>query len=325
MQSYLINKTISVLLPFLIVFATFLKFGSHADQWTLLLMIVFTLGYTHYFIGGFYQLRGFFRQPKPFRFIVAFLLCVLLSAVIIWSAHYYAYMWLIAFLAIPYFMIHGYDNEVTLFARSSRGVVPRRLLLSLSLFVTGFTLLAFTHPSAYWGYDLSFMSPFEIAFQKSAQSVFIVFADTLALGLLVLGVGVAFYASKQSAPYQSLGRILLGVELFALVFLVYSRPNYVYLFFMLLAYHFITCALFYGQQFYHYSKPVFIRYCVAHLTIVLAAVFGYWWFVVLEIQNPSAFVFNGNIFLFLTMVHITTSFLNDTWCKECILGIGQRS
>lgn len=321
MQTYLINKTVSVLLPLLVILGTYFALGSHAGQWTMLLMIVFTLGYTHYFIGGFYQLRGFLRQPKPVRLIAAFLLCVVVSAIIIWYAHYYSYMWLIAFLAIPYFMIHGYENEVTLFTRSSARVVPRGLLLALSLFVTGFTLLAFAHPSAYWGYDLSFMSPFEIAFQKSTQSAFIFIADVFATGLLVLGVGVALYASRRASMYRVLGIVLFCLLLFASALLMFGRPNYVYMFFTLLSYHFITWALFYGQQFYHRSPLVFVRYVVAHLVIALIAILGYWWFLALGIENPSALVFNGNIFLFLTMVHITTSFLNDEWCRRLLCNI----
>ncbi len=318
MNTYFFNKGISVFLPLSIIGLTFVLMGSNTTQWTLLLMMVFTLGYTHYFIGGYYQIKGFLRHKKVVRLMAAFVVCVIFSAFLITVAQVYGYMWLVAFFAIPYFMLHGYFNEITLFEKSSALFVPRGIFLSGSLFFTGLTMFAFTHPSAYFGYDLSFLSPFEIAFQQSVQTVSLLIGDALAVTLLVMGVFVASYYLYTERQYRSFLFMLLLIELVAISLVTLGRPNYTYFFFLLLSYHFTTWALFYGQQFYTRSTKAFFRYIIFHVIIVSGAIFGYWLFAYLGIKNPSILVFNGNVFLFLTMVHITSSFLNDAWCRRLL-------
>jgi hypothetical protein len=320
MYGYLMNKAFSSLLPVAFVAGTLLVYGSHSGQWSLLLMVVFTLGYTHYIIGGFYQVRAFLTHDHPYPLIVAFIGCVIVSALLIASAHLYGYMWLIAFATIPYFMLHGYGNEITLFERSTGLSAPRAFILSLSLFLTGVTLLAFGHPSAYFNYDLSFLSPFEIALRTDIQQWFGLGGDVLAIVLLASAVGVVGYMSMATPRYHWFYRVLFVAELCVCALLLMGRPNYVFLFFILLAYHFITWALFYGQKFYGQSLCTFRRYCYAHVVIIGGVILAYGLCRIGGVENPHALLFNANIFLFLTTVHITTSFLNDSWCRRLLYG-----
>lgn len=320
MQAYLLNKGVSILLPVMAIYVTFSVMGSTQSQWTLLLMIVFTLGYTHYFIGGYYQIRGFLRHAQSFRLIGFFIGCVIISALLISVAQLYGCMWLVAFLAIPYFMLHGYFNEITLFEKGSTSAVPSSLFLSISLFLTGLTMLAFAHPSAYFGYDLSFVSPLVYTVEQSIQTSVGQFGDIVAIFLLCGGVLVTLAALFARYQYARAYQALLVLELGSLGLLMFGRPNYTYFFFLLLSYHFLTWAIFYGQQFYQRSTISFMWYVIFHLAIIAAALAGYWLFVQSGVENPTAIVFNGNVFLFLTMVHITSSFLNDAWCKR-LLGI----
>ena len=137
MTAYFQNKIISILLPFVVIVIADFVWGDTTYAWQWLLMIVISIGYTHYGIGAYYQLATFRRQQKSTFLHVIFVALVLLSAAIIYAFSALGLVWLVAFFVIPYFMLHGYFNEQTLFARSCKKASPDAVLAGIALWDFG--------------------------------------------------------------------------------------------------------------------------------------------------------------------------------------------
>ena len=315
MRPYILNKVFSITFPIIVIALVSIALTPPQLAWQILLMLTFTLGYTHYFIGGYYQLTSFSRQSQYKRRMLAYWFLVAVSTFIIVFAQYWGLMWLVAFVTIPYFLLHGFFNEMSL-ARSVVGVsINPRFLAALSLYIAGLTMTAFSHYSAKFNYDLSFMAE---PLYVSEQISLLIFLFKLAGGTFVfLATTVFMYEiliNRRSVKYLVSA---IGISLGALVLYISVYPfNYVYAFTFLLMYHFLTWMIHYGVRFKATNTSRFYFYVLAHVGIVALVIFIYSGFTYFNIQNPSAFVFNGNMFLFLTTVHITTAFLNDGWCKR---------
>lgn len=315
MGAYIKNKIISISLPILgiILFSIFILPEQKAWQW--LLMVTFTLGYTHYFIGGYYQIASFSKQPQPKKRTQAYCFLVLIAAAIITVAQYWSLMWLVAFVTIPYFLLHGFFNEISL-VRNIKGLfINPKFLAALSLYVAGLTMTAFSHYSAHFNYDLSFMSEAVYTFGHTG-GLYLLFKVTGGVFVFLAGVvclyEVIIHRNFTARPV-GLGLVFSGA---ILLYVLFYPFNYVYAFTFLLTYHFLTWMIHYGVRFKQTNQHKFYRYLLAHIVIVCLVAVVYAGFTYFNIQNPSAFIFNGNVFLFLTTIHITTAFLNDDWCKR---------
>lgn len=99
-------------------------------------------------------------------------------------------------------------------------------------------------------------------------------------------------------------------------FYIANPLPYVWLFVFLLGYHFMTWGIHYGVVFWPQSNR-FMWYLLAHGAVIVGVV-------VLSIgvsHFMSGFplgLLNGEFFLAATLIHISTSFLNDAWLQKAL-------
>lgn len=329
MQSeYLYNKIASVLIPTAFIVLSLPFFTDPTDQWRFLLFIVVIVGYTHYFIGGFYQVKAFSKKTRPALYWLWFTILTAIAVLVWWYCFQYGRMIELAFFTIPYFMIHGFFNEQTFVSRMLHIDLPPAIVGSLSIWLASITTLSFFHPSAYFdmNYEYRFQTV-ESVFQVTLAQPDVLFLWAQIGGILgvVVAFGLLFMALPNRAywlvsiPMASLGTFFTGLYFYMGSF------NYVYLFFLLLMFHFLTWMFFYAVRFYERSISRFVWYVFWHLVIVgvsVMALFATFYGPAFDLVGFVAG--NSYIFLLLTTIHITTSFLNEPWFERYVLRIENR-
>jgi hypothetical protein len=313
MRAYVWNKVFSLAIPISAIgFAAF--FLPEPQSWTILLVLVSFVGYTHYVLGSYYQLKAWRRRSTYPRFLLSFLVFTGLSVIAMVGAVYLEVVWLVALLTIPYFIWHGYENEQTLFTRATGKVLSTALVCGLSLLAVGATMDAFRHTSASFNHGL--MYDLHIV-PKFTGDLAIINTGLLVIGVFCLGMGAFFvwYHWWQRRSYVAAW--WSSVTLFILTWFYFANPlPYVWLFVLLLSYHFITWGLHFAVVFWPQQKR-FFAYLFGHGVVIVGVI-------VLSLlldQYTEQFplgLLNTEFFLTATLIHISTSSLNDVWLQKLL-------
>ncbi len=286
--------------------------GFHTDTfWPLLISGAYIVGYTHYFVGGFYQLQGI-RKNKSRRLWYWFIGIAIASSVFSYLCVVYSLMGVFAFAVIAYFMVHGYLNENTIYTRQSgRAPVPL-YTLALTTVLFGMLMYGVGHQSWYFSSSLEFYARSSFALRMLVeQSLVVQLAKNigfLSLIVAVLASGIAVY--KQKTPFAL---VLASAVMIASVLTYLAQPVYYVLVLVLVnGYHFVMWFFFYLENFI--ARNRLQEYLFAH-GIVLAPFLLLFLHNDISTQVQSIFL-NSNTFLAVTFVHISTSFLNETFVKD---------
>jgi hypothetical protein len=313
MQNYTINKVVSIIAP--IVFIVVVSLITPPPlSWSMLLVGVSLVGYTHYVLGAYYQQRAWKKRPTYLRYITFSFIIVGISAAMVVIAITYDAMWLIALVTIPYFVWHGYENEHTLYTRSTGEKLSPYLLMGISLIAVGLTIDAFRHSSALFATSLVYTSTLLPSTTKlfAFMSPFLFVAGMIGI---LLGIIFLLLSIKNNATIVGFGWLI--VALGACVWFWYANPlPYIWLFVLLLGYHFVTWGVHYGVIFWPNSKA-FYGYLVAHILVVFVVVVASYMVSKVIVQLPLGLL-NTEVFLFMTLAHIGTSFLNETWARQSL-------
>lgn len=294
--------------------------GNNPYQWHILLMVVISIGYTHFGIGAYYQLRTFQKQPKRRFLYTVFSALVLLSALVMYCFQTLGLLPLVAFFVVPYFMLHGYFNEQTLFSRSFTIPPPNVIFFGLAVWGTAAAIFAFQHQSAFFAPNLTFLSMPEIVFLLDLWDTTFYrysFLGSCILSALALGV-TGFTILKQPGSSLIVRGQFVVIAVATWYMYQYGPFNYVYMFTLLLGYHFLTWMFYFGSIFYTDQSGRFRPYIMLHVLIIGGAWITYVLYGFVD-STPARFVFNSSFFLFLTLAHVTTSFMNDGWFKKRFL------
>lgn len=324
-MEYAINKSVSVGLP-LVVLGTILFSAESAQQgWRWLLYITIVLGYTHFLIGGYYQVRAFRRKLQKARYYTAFLLLLVVSVALVGYAYWSSAMILLAFTAIPYFMLHGFFNEHTLFRQQTGRAVSFSIFGAIALWLTALTILSSFHPSAYFNQYLEF-STLAAFLNVSVLAPSVFHTAAVAAGFVGVGLSVllAMWAWYRHGLWLASASVLVVGGMITGWYLWHGTLNYVYFFYLLLVYHFLTWMIFYGVRFYERGKG-FWSYVFWHLVILIVCLTVLFTDRVGVTAGWSQWVFNSHVFLFFTFAHITTSFVNEPWFQRWCMGIDLRA
>lgn len=315
-MEYASNKIISVGLPLLVLGGIMASVESVHVGWRWLLYITIVLGYTHFLIGGYYQIRAFRRKPQRHRYYIAFTILLGLSLGLVGLAYMQDAMILLAFTTIPYFMLHGFFNEHTLFRMQLGYAVPFSIFGSLALWLTSLTILSSFHPSAYFNQHLEFstLASF-LNVSVLAPSTFHTLAVAAGFVGIMVSIGLAGWSWYRHRLRAAASGVLVVGGAITAWYLWQGTLNYVYFFYLLLVYHFLTWMIFYGVRFYERGSG-FWSYVWWHVVIVAACLL-----VVVTDDSGltmqwSQWVFNSHVFLFFTFAHITTSFVNEPWFQR---------
>ncbi len=311
MRTYTINKILSLLLPISAI-ALITVMVPLPQSWTVLLVGVSLLGYTHYFIGAYYQHQAWRRRGQYGRFLIRFIVLSFVSIGLVVLAVSHGLLWLVAFLTIPYFVWHGYENEHTLYTRATGLSLSSWLLGGMSIVAVGATLDAFRHTSANFSYALIYANGLIPRFTETftAVSPYLYLAG---FGLMIVGSVAIWFATWR---YRSKANWFWSiVTVGVLVWFYVANPlPYIWLFVFLLGYHFLTWGIHYGVVFWPDSKK-FFSYLIAHGLVVIGIVVVSIGLGLITDQFPLGLL-NSEIFLAATLVHISTSFLNEVWLQK---------
>lgn len=311
MVNYAINKCVSIIVP--IVFIAIISLTILPPiSWSMMLVGISLLGYTHYVLGAYYQHKAWRNRPSYHRYLLWFLLITVISGALVALALIYKVMWLVALITIPYFVWHGYENEHTLYTRSTGNKLHPGLLIGISLVAVGLTIDAFRHSSALFATSLIYSS----ALLPSTQQLFTTLSPALFLaGLTCVIVGIVFLLGsvKNKPSVMRVGWLVLMLGVCGWFW--YSNPlPYVWLFVLLLGYHFLTWGIHYGVIFWSTQKA-FFTYLAAHVLVVVGVILLSVVVSAFVVQLPLGLL-NTEFFLFMTLTHIGTSFLNEPWLKQ---------
>lgn len=313
MRAYTINKIISLLLPISAI-ALITAVVPLPQSWTVLLVLVSLLGYTHYLIGAYYQHQAWRRRGKYGRFLVRFILLSVLPIGLVVLAVAHDLLWVVAFLTIPYFVWHGYENEHTLYTRATGLPLSPWLIGGMSIVAVGATLDAFRHTSANFSYSLIYANglipKFTETFTAVSPYLYMIGFGLMIVGSLAIWLTLWQHYSKANVFWGLATAMVLGW------FYIANPLPYIWLFVFLLGYHFLTWGIHYGVVFWPQSKK-FLSYLLAHGLVVIGVVVVSVGIGLCTDQFPLGLL-NSEIFLAATLVHISTSFLNDEWLQKLL-------
>lgn len=293
-------------------------FADPFAGWTGILITTTIVGFSHYFVGGYYQLQSFHRadhtRKRYLWFTFLALLALGVSGGFLWSGQ----IALFAFLSIGYFMIHGFFNEITLYERQTGYKANRYSIAALAFSLAGIIFLACAHANSLFDPHFQYLLRDDYIVQLYLErSLFPVLGLYLGIGCLVAAIGSQLVAVVQSCfQFWHLLAWLAVVALAILMIVVYP-PSYVHLLSGLLLYHFIVWFVFYFRQFQQRSRTALHRYLLIHIGVLVP-------FLVLALPGPAfslveLFLLNSYVFLTLTTIHVTTSFMSETWFQRWAL------
>lgn len=313
MRTYLIDKSWALLSIVLLVVVTAGLSTTRIELWQGLLFATVVAGFTHYFIGGYYQLQAISKRGNSAEtqwFWILSLLAVIAAGGVIWQFGTATFV----FLTLFYFIVHGYFNEITLYERTAKCRASRAMVSATMGVFLASLLYGIGHPSWFFDPNLEFalVTPYQL--QQ--------YLETYALASIASGIGVILFGVSTLAAGYAVWRkrTLLRVMFFGLVVvgvvasMVFKPLPYVYLLVAILLYHFVIWFLFFLRAFFATGGRPLSTYLLSHVGIIAGAIVAANYF------SPSV-VFNMNFFLVATTWHITVSFLNESWFKRWV-GLG---
>ena len=321
LQEYIANKIISLGIMVALIFGSFLLLGYTTTQWQVVLLFIIIFGYSHFLVGFYYQLQSFKRKPKPNRQFVAFFGLVVFSIAltqILFSYVGYAIALLIGFM---YFLLHGLFNEQTLIKRQSGIHVPLVYIWSLAVFVMSLLTYTIPDPTFFFSRALQFvpvdnftMTQSFIAWGIPMLSFKIIFWGGVALSFLIL-----FFAwTKHKLHQLAIFLASLFVAVTAATVFIGATP-YVYMYLIVVGYHFMTWFLFYWTEMSKRGQLAFNSFLSLHAVVLLPFIIaGLLFFTVTETPSWALALIDYKYFTVATYVHITVSFMNDKWCQDLI-------
>ncbi len=314
MSTYILHRVTTVLAFAGLVSVIGLLAGGVAGWWWLL-AIVTVFGYLHYLIGGFYQFRQLRREEHARRFGFAALLMSIVSLgvviVVLITDTYY----LLSFFVIMYFLWHGYENEITLFERQTGRLARRDTVGALVLTTLALALFGVGHASWYFTPWYEFVATTPVVYELlPGGSVLPLVAFWLGVLSAATAVGLAVHAFVFGTARLFHGVFLLSILGVLVLGALFVPLHYVIVLGGLLFYHFMVWFLFYEERFRQRNKREWLSYGGIHAVILLPFVLS----LLLDWQSFLTFTLNSYVFLLLTLVHITLSFLNEQWVRRWI-------
>jgi len=321
LQAYATNKIVSLGSMAALILGSFFLLGYNTTQWQVVLLFIIIFGYSHFLVGFYYQLLSFKRKPKPHRQILAFIALSVLSVVlaqILFSYVGYAIALLIGFM---YFLLHGLFNEQTLIQRQSGITVPLVYIWSLAVFVMALLTYTIPDPTFFFSRTLQF-SPIDVFMMVQSfkeWGIPMVSFKYIFWGGMVLSFMILLYAwwkhkfHKLTLFLGSLYMLVIAATVF-----IGALP-YVYMYLVVVGYHFMTWFLFYWHEMAKRGQQAFVSFLSLHALVLAPFIIaGVLFFIAPTVPSWALVLVDKKYFTIATYVHISVSFMNDTWCQNMI-------
>jgi len=315
MTTYIANKLYSFLGVLICIAATYAVFGNTVQQWQAILLAIIVFGYGHFLLGFYYQLQGFFRKPNPWQYVGTFVFLTVVSIVFTYVLFYFVGFVAALFIGFLYFLLHGLLNEQTLIKRQTGYQVPVLHLGALAIFVI--SLLTYSVPDRTFFFDqyLQFLNISELAVVYVFEQYYLGLAYFTQVFWIGFGLSIAtLLIAWVKYRFTRLTLFLLGI-ITAATFAVYifGPPAYIYMYLFVVGYHFMTWLLFYLVEMKKRGKAVYRKFIFHNVLAVAPFLIAAYYFFQPQTPVLAYLLVNYKLFLVVTYVHISTSFLNDEW------------
>ena len=321
---YVQNKIITFSLLAFLYLVPLLIFSDPQKIFIYYILLYMVTGYCHFILGFFYQTKSIASKNKKTRLhgVMFYLVALVLSIIFFVLAGPESPMgFLVISFVNGYFLLHGAFNEALLYKRQTNKEIPRAVyFIPIALFLL--YVASLPHFSAFFSYA------FEFRFQNQ-QEVFLgaplllqTFETAFEWGLtvtIILGLGFLVDAILRK---DTKGLVILAVTsvLTFVALEVFNPVPFVALLSLVLVYHFVTWAVFYFQEFgsrkdkqKEFNQYLWLNVLI-HAVLIALAVAGLLFSGL--IQKLFYLVYFIPFFLSVTFMHITTSFLNESWYKK---------
>jgi hypothetical protein len=317
-KAYKINKIISLSWVFVVIALSSLWFGYVETQWQFILLTLMTFGYAHFIVGFIYQCKSFFRKPNTKQHLITFgvlAIATVIFAEVLFSLAGYAFA---MFVGFAYFLLHGLFNEQTLIKREGGIHVPLLYIWSLAIFIM--SLLTYTVP------DPTFL--FDRALAFAPVDTFLMTVTFAGMGMslaafpyifwsgMFLSFVVLWWAWSKTKNHQL--TVFLGGSylLIILATVFWGALPYIYMYFLVVGYHFMTWFLFYVRQMKGRAGNALQEFSALHIVILIPFLVGGWLFFTSNTPDWVFTIFDYKYFVVATYVHISVSFMNDEWFQK---------
>jgi hypothetical protein len=222
------------------------------------------------------------------------------------------------FLGFLYFLFHGLLNEQTLIQRQTGTHVPLVFLSALSVFVIA--LLTYSVPDETFFFDrqLQFTSVSEAMVNHIFETSYMSlqrFTEVFWLGLGASLLTLAYAWYRHGLPWLTSFLATTILVSTALV-VVYGPPAYIYMYVFVVGYHFMTWLLFYLVEMRKRGRRQLQIFVFHNLLVLAPLLYGAHLFFQPYPPEWVFVMFDYKYFVVMTYVHISTSFMNDTWFKH---------
>ncbi len=321
LQAYTTNKIVSLGSMAALILGSFFLLGYTTTQWQVVLLFIIIFGYSHFFVGFYYQLLSFKRKGKPHRQVLAFISLSIFSIALAQILFTYVGYAIALFIGFMYFLLHGLFNEQTLIQRQSGITVPLVYIWSLAVFVMALLTYTIPDPTFFFSRTLQFFPIDVFTMVQSFKewgipmvSFKYIFWGGVALSFLILLY--AWWKHHFHALAVFLGSLYLLV-IAATVFI--GALPYVYMYLVVVGYHFMTWFLFYWREMSKRGQQAFTSFLGLHALVLLPLIVaGILFFTAPVVPSWALVLIDYKYFTIATYVHITVSFMNDAWCQNLI-------
>lgn len=314
-------RLISAIIPLLFISSAYL-FSSHELHWTFLLLVSIILGYMHFVVATFYQIKGILRSPHQKKLLRYFFSLFVISAFVSITMILAGHLLLLSVLSIAYFVLHVLANEHTFLSRIQSFRLPYWTVVSLVVPIGSLYLVSLLHPSLFFSYNLQY-------YEMSASAQIETIATYLPVALLtpvalisavlfVVTVPTLLYF-KYRLPLAALIFLGAGSTVTGIV-LYFDSLNFMYILHFVLVYHFVLLSLLFLKPMMSQGRQSFNTYIAIHgVVLVPLLILGGLFMFQTEVNNWVDAVFQFQIFVIVSIVHITVSILNEPWFKKLFI------
>ncbi len=315
MTTYIANKLYSFLGVIICIAQTYAIFGNSVQQWQAILVAIIVFGYGHFLVGFYYQIKGFFRKPNPWQYVGSFIFLTLFSIGLSFTLFYFVGFVAALFIGFLYFLLHGLLNEQTLIERQTGYIVPLLHLCALAIFVIALLTYSVPDKTFFFDQNLQFANVSTMAVTFIFEEYYLGLAAFsqifwVGFGLSLLTLFIAWLKYRFTKLTIFLLLVIVGTTTLVSV---YGPPAYIYMYVFVVGYHFMTWLLFYLVEMKKRGVKVYWTFIFHNVLATAPFVLAAYYFFQPDTPDLAYLLLNLQLFVVMTYIHISTSFLNDAW------------
>lgn len=318
MKVYITNKIISLLVVLLCIAAAYFWFGNTVEHWQVILITLIIFNYGHFFLGFYYQLKSFLRKPNPWQYYITFVFMSLVSIGLVLVMFKLLGFIPSMLIGLAYFLLHGLLNEQTLILRQTGIKVPLLFITALTVFIISIFAYSIPDKTFFFNRYLEFwqLNDFLVTMIFNDYYLNLIYFKQIFIVGSAVSAAILFFAwlkfgfGKLTTFLACVFVVLTGL------IIVFGPPTYLYMYFLVVGYHSVTWLLFFLVEKKKQSENAYRNFVIQNVLFTIPLIgLAYLFF---QPNPPSIvyWVFDYNLFVILTYVHISTSFMNDAWLQK---------